>query len=51
LIIIPFPDRRDGFLKRELPLPFEGDLPDSQLAEGIAKTSIFGEAEADIERW
>jgi hypothetical protein len=36
-----------------LPLPYEGDVPDSQMAEGfdIAKTSIFREAEADIARW
>jgi len=41
------------FLRREFPLLYEGDVPDSHTAEGfnIMKTSIFGEAEADIARW
>jgi homoserine O-acetyltransferase len=67
LVIIPSPDGHDGFLlefeqinghllrflRREFPLLYEGDVPDSQTAEGfdIIKTSIFGEAEADIARW
>jgi len=67
LVIIPSPDGHDGFLlefeqinghllrflRREFPLLYEGDVPDSQTAEGfnIMKTSIFGEAEADIARW
>jgi hypothetical protein len=40
-------------LKRELPLPYEGDVLDSQMAEGfdIAKTSIFKEARLNIVRW
>ena len=66
-VVIPFPDGHDGFLldfeqinghllrflRRELPLLYEGDVPDSQTAErfDIMKTSIFREAEADIARW
>jgi len=67
LVIIPSPDGHDGFLlefqqinghllrflRREFPLLYERDAPDLQAAErfDIVKTSIFGEAEADIARW
>jgi homoserine O-acetyltransferase len=67
LVIIPSPDGYNGFLlefeqintfiigffKREFPLLYEGDVPDSQTVEGfdIMKTSIFGKAEADSARW
>jgi homoserine O-acetyltransferase len=67
LVIIPSPDGHDGFLlefeqinrhllgflERELPQFYQGAVSESQSADGfeVKKTSIFGEAEADIARW
>jgi len=66
LVIIPSPDGHDGFLlefeqinkhisgflRREFPEYYEKDV-EEEPAEGFAikKTSLFGEAEADITRW
>ncbi|EPQ61264.1 homoserine O-acetyltransferase [Gloeophyllum trabeum ATCC 11539] len=66
LVTIPSPDGHDGFLlefekinenifrwlKREFPEMYE-DAEEAQPVEGfeIKKTSLFGEAEADITRW
>lgn len=66
LVVIPSPDGHDGFLlefeqinthvlrflRREFPDLYvrdEEDIPDGDFA--IKKTSLFGEAEADITRW
>jgi homoserine O-acetyltransferase len=66
LIVIPSPDGHDGFLlefeqinthvlrflRREFPDLYERDeedIPEGDFA--IKKTSLFGEAEADITRW
>lgn len=67
LIIIPSPEGHDGFLlefelinahimrflKKELPEYYQDPDADAQPEEGfdIKKTSLFGEAEADITRW
>jgi homoserine O-acetyltransferase len=67
LVFIPSPDGHDGFLleyeqinghllrflRREFPLLCEGDVSDSQMAEGfdIKKISIFREAKVNIARW
>ena len=66
LVVIPSPDGHDGFLleferinghvlaflKRELPEYYQGE--GESMGEGdfaIKKTSLFGEAEADVTRW
>lgn len=67
LVIIPSPEGHDGFLlefelinsylmrflKKELPEYYQDPDADVQPEEGfdIKKTSLFGEAEADITRW
>lgn len=67
LIIIPSPEGHDGFLlefeiinshimrflKREFPGYYKADVEDESPSEGfeIKKTSLFGEAEADLTRW
>ena len=67
LIIIPSPEGHDGFLlefeiinshimkflKREFPTYYETVVDDGTPTEGfeIKKTSLFGEAEADLTRW
>ncbi|KAH7884151.1 Alpha/Beta hydrolase protein [Phlebopus sp. FC_14] len=67
LVVIPSPDGHDGFLlefeqinthvlkflKREFPEYYEKDVEVKEPAEdfSIKKTSLFGEAEADITRW
>lgn len=67
LIIIPSPEGHDGFLlefelinehimrflRRELPEYYSGASEEEAPEEGfdIKKTSLFGEAEADITRW
>jgi homoserine O-acetyltransferase len=67
LVLIPSPDGHDGFLlefekinshvlrflKKEFPELYEKDeeedIPQGDFA--VTKTSLFGEAEADITRW
>ncbi|KAI0078555.1 homoserine O-acetyltransferase [Panus rudis PR-1116 ss-1] len=66
LVIIPSPEGHDGFLlefkiinehilkflRREFPQYYQEDVPETP-EEGfeVKKTSLFGEAEADITRW
>jgi homoserine O-acetyltransferase len=66
LVVIPSPDGHDGFLlefeqinthvlrflRREFPDLYERDEEDIPAGDfAIKKTSLFGEAEADITRW
>jgi homoserine O-acetyltransferase len=67
LVIIPSPDGHDGFLlefeqinghlltflRREFPQLYEKEVLGDVSSDGfeVKKTSIFGEAEADITRW
>ncbi|KAG8937244.1 homoserine O- acetyltransferase [Tulasnella sp. 418] len=65
LVTIPSPDGHDGFLlefelinhhvlqflRERLPRLYEGRLASSTTGFEIKKTSLFGEAEADIARW
>lgn len=65
LVIIPSPDGHDGFLleferinthvlqylKREFPQYYTKDIEPVEEDFSVKKTSVFGEAEADIARW